>query len=65
LSDAAHVEYKCTELYDPADEIGIQFDDPALGIPWPTTLPILSERDRGHPTLAHVVTLLQPYADHR
>lgn len=52
LSDRAQVEYKCTALYDPADEIGIAFDDPDLAIPWPVEEPILSERDRRHSTLA-------------
>ena len=31
LSDGAQVEYKCTDLYDPANEIGIAWNDPALG----------------------------------
>ena len=30
-SAVAQVEYKCTELYDPASEIGIAWNDPALG----------------------------------
>ena len=51
LSDTAQVQYKCTELYDPADEVGIAYNDPALAIPWPVTNPILSDRDRRHPTL--------------
>jgi len=55
LSDEAEVQYKCTELYDPADEIGVAYDDPALAIPWPVKEPILSARDRGHRTLKEVV----------
>jgi dTDP-4-dehydrorhamnose 3,5-epimerase len=45
LSDEAHVEYKCTELYDPADEVGVAYNDPALAISWPTSEPLLSARD--------------------
>ncbi len=52
VSAAAQVEYKCTDVYDPSDEIGIAWNDPALAIPWPTTDPVLSPRDRNHPTLA-------------
>jgi dTDP-4-dehydrorhamnose 3,5-epimerase len=52
LSDVAQVEYKCTDIYDPASEIGVAWNDPALGIRWPVTDPVLSERDRRHPTLA-------------
>ena len=51
-SDVAQVQYKCTELYDPADEIGIAWNDPALGITWSVENPLLSDRDRRHPTLA-------------
>lgn len=52
LSAVARVEYKCTEFYDPSDEIGIAWNDPALGIAWPVRDPLLSERDRRQPTLA-------------
>jgi dTDP-4-dehydrorhamnose 3,5-epimerase len=58
ISPVAQVEYKCTDLYDPASEIGIKWDDPALGIPWPATDPILSVRDRQHPPLADVIDRL-------
>lgn len=51
LSDVAQVEYKCTEFYDPADETGIAYDDPALAIPWPVTAPLLSARDRVNGTM--------------
>ena len=40
------MHYKCTELYDAADETGIAFDDPELAIPWPIEMPVLSDRDR-------------------
>lgn len=48
VSERAHVHYKCTELYDPADEVGIAYDDPALNITWPVDQPLLSQRDRNH-----------------
>jgi dTDP-4-dehydrorhamnose 3,5-epimerase len=54
----AQVEYKCTDLYDPASEIGIAWNDPELAIPWPVADPILSERDRRHPPLAGVMDRL-------
>ena len=52
LSDVAQVEYKCTAAYDAADERGIAYDDPELGVAWPVSEPLLSKRDMGHPTLA-------------
>jgi dTDP-4-dehydrorhamnose 3,5-epimerase len=48
LSPTAQVEYKCTELYDPSDELGIAWDDLSLAIAWPVRHPILSDRDKGH-----------------
>ena len=52
LSPIAQVEYKCTEMYNPASEIGIAWNDPAIGIDWPTREPLLSARDSKQPTLA-------------
>ena len=63
LSDTAQVEYKCTELYDPKDEVGIAYDDPALAIPWPIQQPVLSDRDRMHPRLEELLDRLPVFAD--
>jgi len=52
LSETAAVFYKCTEYYAPAEERTIRWDDPALSIAWPVSEPILSEKDRGAPTLS-------------
>jgi dTDP-4-dehydrorhamnose 3,5-epimerase len=60
MSDRAQVEYKCTTLYDPADELGIAYDDPDIGIPWPISSPLLSDRDSRHPRLAEVRARLLP-----
>jgi dTDP-4-dehydrorhamnose 3,5-epimerase len=53
-SPTAVVEYKCTDLYDRATEIGIAWDDPHLAIAWPVADPILSDRDRRHRTLGEL-----------
>jgi dTDP-4-dehydrorhamnose 3,5-epimerase len=42
LSDVADVIYKCTTLYDPADDRGILWNDPAVGIEWPVESPFVS-----------------------
>lgn len=60
VSPMAQVEYKCTDIYDSDSEIGIAWNDPGLAIPWPVADPILSERDRHHPTLAELAHLLPP-----
>jgi len=58
LTPIAQVEYKCTDVYDPATEIGIAWNDPALAIAWPIGDPRLSDRDRRNPTLAEVADRL-------
>lgn len=35
LSDIAEFCYKCTDFYHPADEGGIAWNDPEIGITWP------------------------------
>jgi dTDP-4-dehydrorhamnose 3,5-epimerase len=52
LTSVAQVEYKCSDLYDHSAEVGIAWDDPALGILWPVAAPVLSDRDRRHPKLS-------------
>jgi dTDP-4-dehydrorhamnose 3,5-epimerase len=49
LSETADVEYKCSDYYDPAGDAGLPWNDPALGIEWPISAPILSRRDTQHP----------------
>ena len=58
VSPIAQVEYKCTDIYDPAGEIGVAWNDPALAISWPVREPLLSPRDRSHPTLAELTDQL-------
>ncbi|MEM1245068.1 MAG: dTDP-4-dehydrorhamnose 3,5-epimerase [Acidobacteriota bacterium] len=53
-SERAEVEYKCTALYDPSDEIAIAWNDADIGIDWPVSEPTLSPRDAGAPTLAEI-----------
>ncbi len=52
VSEVAEVEYKCTDLYDPGYEVGVRWDDPAIGIDWPVKDVILSEKDAAAPLLA-------------
>ncbi len=61
LSATVHVEYKCTELYDPADEITIAWNDPQIAIDWPIGNPIVSAKDGGAPRLADVLSRLPAY----
>ena len=58
LSEQADVSYQLSSLYDPATESGIAWDDPDVGIEWPVEEPLLSDRDRGAPTLAKAAASL-------
>lgn len=54
LSDEAEFVYKCDEFYHPEDEGGLLYNDPAIGIEWPSGEDmqiILSEKDMKNPTL--------------
>jgi dTDP-4-dehydrorhamnose 3,5-epimerase len=44
--EPADLLYKVDELYNPAGEGGIAWDDPELAVPWPISDPIVSDRDR-------------------
>jgi dTDP-4-dehydrorhamnose 3,5-epimerase len=45
LSDGAEVEYKCTDVYTPGDEIALIWNDQQVAIQWPLESPILSPKD--------------------
>jgi dTDP-4-dehydrorhamnose 3,5-epimerase len=61
LSDLAELQYKCTGLYNPKGESGIRWDDPEIGVKWPTTNALLSEKDKKAQTLAQ--WLASPLSD--
>jgi dTDP-4-dehydrorhamnose 3,5-epimerase len=54
LSEQADVDYQLSSYYDAATESGIAWDDPDVGVGWPVTEPLLSERDRSAPRLVEV-----------
>ena len=54
LTGAAQVEYKCTDLYAPDDELTVAWDDPEIGVAWPLDEPVLSDKDRRAKTLAEL-----------
>jgi dTDP-4-dehydrorhamnose 3,5-epimerase len=51
LAGDADVLYKCSAVYAPGDEVGFHYASRSLGIPWPTTVPVLSDRDAALPPL--------------
>lgn len=59
LTESAQVEYKCTALYDPSDQLAIAWNDPDIGIDWPVEEPLLSAKDQVAPTLAAIESRLR------
>ncbi len=52
LSDTAEFFYKCTDYYYPEGERGIAWNDPDIGIRWPSfDEVIISGKDRNNPLL--------------
>ncbi len=54
LSDSATFAYKCTRLYEPADEYGVAWDDPDIDVKWPTKEVQLSEKDKHNHSLVEL-----------
>lgn len=55
LSEIALCLYKCSDHYNPDDEGGILWSDPAIGIDWPVKNPIVSEKDMNYPLLGDLL----------
>ena len=58
LTPGTEVMYKVSAYYAPDHDHGLLWNDPALRIQWPTpeSGPVLSDRDREHPTLSQLVS---------
>ncbi|MBN8714856.1 MAG: dTDP-4-dehydrorhamnose 3,5-epimerase [Xanthomonadales bacterium] len=54
VSEFATFTYQCTALYDAKADAGIRWNDAALGIDWPISEPLLSDKDSKAPFLADV-----------
>ena len=54
LTGEADVIYRLSSYYDPETEAGIAWNDPDVGIEWPATGYLISDRDQQAPRLAEV-----------
>lgn len=50
--------YGVSEFWDPEDELGCHWADPALEINWPNRAPVISARDAALPSLRDLVAIL-------
>lgn len=51
LTDFTEVEYKTDRYFSPQHDRSVRYDDPAIGIPWNVSEPVLSHKDRNAPLL--------------
>ena len=56
LTDDVEFLYKADNLYDPAADGGIRWNDPEIGVEWGIEAPILSQKDQTSPFLRDAVT---------
>jgi len=56
------ITYLVDGYYNDADELGVAWDDPAVGADWGVAEPVLSERDRGNPRRADLPVGFRPHA---
>ena len=52
--------YLVDGYYNPADELGLAWDDPDVGADWGVVGPVLSARDRVNPRRANIAPALRP-----
>jgi dTDP-4-dehydrorhamnose 3,5-epimerase len=55
------ITYLVDNYYNPADELGVAWDDPAIGADWGITDPILSNRDQKNPSRSDIDPQWQPH----
>ena len=60
VSEHATFSYQCTDLYNAQADGSIRWDDPAIGIDWPVSGPLLSDKDRDAALLSEVAEVRLP-----
>jgi dTDP-4-dehydrorhamnose 3,5-epimerase len=56
------ITYMVDSYYNPADELGVAWDDPDIGASWGVDEPILSPRDKGNPLRCDIPPDRRPHA---
>ena len=64
LSETADFLYKCTDYYQPGDEIGVLWNDADIAVAWPIAEPQLSDKDKNLPTLRALAEQLKKQPAH-
>ena len=59
------ITYLVDGYYNPADELGVAWDDPAIAADWGIAAPVLSKRDETNPRRSEIEPQWQPHAELR
>jgi dTDP-4-dehydrorhamnose 3,5-epimerase len=59
------ITYLVDSYYNPSDELGVAWDDPAIAADWGISDPILSERDKANPARADIAPQWRAHASLR
>jgi dTDP-4-dehydrorhamnose 3,5-epimerase len=54
------ITYLVDGYYNPADELGVAWDDPHIAADWGVSDPVLSERDAANPKRAEIAERVRP-----
>ncbi|MDQ1438009.1 MAG: dTDP-4-dehydrorhamnose 3,5-epimerase [Acidimicrobiaceae bacterium] len=55
------ITYQVDQYYNPDDELGVAWDDPAIEADWGLTDPIVSDRDQANPSRADIPESRRPH----
>jgi dTDP-4-dehydrorhamnose 3,5-epimerase len=58
---AMTITYLVDSYYNPADELGVAWDDPAIDADWGVASPVLSGRDQTNPLRADIPAPVRPH----
>lgn len=58
---AMTITYLVDSYYNPADELGVAWNDPAIGADWGVATPVLSARDQANPLRADIPAPVRPH----
>ena len=59
------ITYLVDGYYNPADELGVAWNDPEISADWGVTSPVLSNRDQSNPLRSGLNSSLQPHINSR
>src|SRR5262245_45257444 len=56
LADDTEVRYLISAMYEPSASRGLRYNDPALAIPWPLPVSVISSKDQAWPYFSSLIS---------